>query len=70
MFYKSDEVWNSVDELFTDRTMSVVSDKFNTLDKINELEEAAKKHPLYKEEFKVTIDLAKEIVNNPRQEDV
>ncbi|MGU8260938.1 hypothetical protein ACV3TM_16595, partial [Clostridium perfringens] len=47
MFYKSDEVWNSVDELFTDRTMSVVSDKFNTLDKINELEEAAKKHPLY-----------------------
>ncbi|BDU93801.1 hypothetical protein [Clostridium perfringens] len=41
--------------------MSVVSDKFNTLDKINELEEVAKKHPLYKEEFKVTLDLAKEI---------
>ncbi|MGU8260884.1 discoidin domain-containing protein, partial [Clostridium perfringens] len=70
MFYKPDEVWNSVNELFTDGTMSVVSDKFNTLDKINELEEVAKKHPLYKEEFKVTLDLAKEIVNNPRQEDV
>ena len=70
MFYKSDSVWNSVNELFTDGTMSVVSEKFNTLDKINQLEEVAKKHPLYEEEFKSTIDLAKEIVNNPRQEDV
>ncbi|EGT5620552.1 TPA: discoidin domain-containing protein, partial [Clostridium perfringens] len=64
MFYKSDEVWNSVDELFTDGTMSVVSDKFNTLDKINELEEAAKKHPLYKEEFKEIINDAKVVVEN------
>ena len=70
MFYESDEVWNSVNELFTDGTMSVVSDKFNTLDKITDLEEVAKNHPLYTEEFKETIDLAKEIVNNPRQEDV
>ena len=70
MFYKSDSVWNSVNELFTDGTMSVVSEKFNTLDKINQLEEVAKKHPLYEEEFKSTIDLAKEIVDNPRQADV
>lgn len=70
MFYKSDEVWNSVDGLFTDGTMSAISEKFSSLDKINELEEIAKKHPLYEEQFKSTIDLAKEIVVNPKQEDV
>jgi hypothetical protein len=70
MFYKSDETWNSVDELFTDGTMSAVSEKFNTLDKINTLEEIAKTHPLYETEFKETIDLAKEIVASPKQEDV
>ena len=70
MFYKSDAVWNSVDELFTDGTMSAISDKFNSLDKINDLEEIAKTHPLYEKEFKSIIDLAKEIIVNSRQEDV
>ena len=70
MFYKSDEVWNSVDSLFTDGTMSAISDKFNSVDKINALEETAKTHPLYEKEFKETIDLAKQIVASPKQEDV
>ena len=70
MFYKSDEVWNSVDSLFTDGTMSAISDKFNGLNEISALEETAKTHPLYESKFKEIIDLAKEVLNNPVQQDV
>ncbi|MBU3803872.1 MAG: NPCBM/NEW2 domain-containing protein, partial [Candidatus Cellulosilyticum pullistercoris] len=69
MFYTTDEIWNSVDNLFTDGTMSVVSDAFNTMEKISAFEKKAKEHPLY-EQFKESIDLAKEIIANPRHEDV
>ena len=65
-FYLSDEVYNAVDNLFTDGTMSVVSDEYNELDKINELESKAEKHPLY-ELFKEDIQEAKAIVSGQLQ---
>ena len=66
IFYSSDEVYNAVDNLFTDGTMSAVSDEYNTIDKINELESKAEKHPLY-ELFKDDIQEAKEIVSGQVQ---
>ncbi len=69
MFYTTDEIYDGVDNLFTDGTMSAVSDGFNTMEKISAFEKKAKEHPLY-EQFKESIDLAKEIIANPRHEDV
>ncbi|EGT3615973.1 DUF5011 domain-containing protein [Clostridium perfringens] len=69
MFYKPDEVYTSVPKLFTDGTMSEVSEKFNNIEKINAFKEEAKKHPLY-EDFKEYIELAESLISNPRKEDV
>lgn len=69
MFYKPDEVYSSISKLFTDGTMSEVSEKFNSLEKINAFKEKAKNHPLYND-FKETIDLAESLISNPRKEDV
>ncbi|MGU8345748.1 NPCBM/NEW2 domain-containing protein [Clostridium perfringens] len=69
MFYKPDEVYSSIPKLFTDGTMSELSEEFNSLEKINAFKEKAKNHPLYND-FKETIDLAESLISNPRKEDV
>ncbi|MDU5110717.1 MAG: NPCBM/NEW2 domain-containing protein [Clostridium sp.] len=66
-FYKEDPISDKIDNLFTDNTMSTVSEEFNSIEKINELEEEAKKHPLY-ESFKEDLANAKELVNNQKIE--
>ena len=69
MFYKPDEVYSSIPKLFTDGTMSELSEDFNSLEKINTFKEKAKNHPLYND-FKETIELAESLISNPRKEDV
>ncbi|MDU2664427.1 MAG: discoidin domain-containing protein, partial [Clostridium perfringens] len=69
MFYKPDEVYSSIPKLFTDGTMSELSEEFNSLEKINAFKEKAKNHPLYND-FEETIDLAESLISNPRKEDV
>ncbi len=69
MFYKPDEVYSSIPKLFTDGTMSELSEEFNSVEKINAFKEKAKNHPLYND-FKETIDLAESLISNPRKEDV
>ena len=66
MFYKEDILSDKVASLFTDSTMSVVSDEFNTIDKLNELETELKEHPLY-ESYKEDLDNAKKLI---LQEDI
>ena len=60
-FYKEDVIQNEMESLFTDATQSEVVSAYNTLDRINALEEKAKSHPLY-ESYKADIELAKKIV--------
>ena len=62
MFYKEDTLIDKLNSIFTDSTLTTVSDEFNTRDKIQVLEEEAKKHPLY-EEYKEIINNAKALVN-------
>ena len=62
MFYKEDTVLDKMKSIFTDSTLSVVNEEFNTPEKFNALEEVAKQHPLY-EEYKETINNAKALVN-------
>ena len=69
MFYKPDEVYSSIPKLFTDGTMSELSEEFNSLEKINAFKEKAKNHPLYND-FNETIELAESLISNPRKEDV
>lgn len=69
MFYKPDEVYSSIPKLFTDGTMSELSEEFNSVEKINAFKEKAKNHPLYND-FKETIELAESLISNPRKEDV
>lgn len=69
MFYKPDEVYSSIPKLFTDGTMSELSEEFNSVEKINTFKEKAKNHPLYND-FKETIELAESLISNPRKEDV
>lgn len=61
MLYKEDVVSDKMDRLFTDGTMSVVSEEFNSIEKINKLDNEVKEHPLY-EDFNSLTNLAKEIV--------
>ena len=60
-FYKEDVIQNKINSLFKDATMSAVADEYSTLNQINELEEAAKSHPLY-ETYKESLEQAKKIV--------
>ncbi|MFJ7736951.1 NPCBM/NEW2 domain-containing protein [Lysinibacillus sp. NPDC097287] len=60
-FYTEDAVADKVNNIFTDGTMSAVVPEFNSVDKINALENEAKAHPLY-DIFKERLDLAKKIV--------
>lgn len=61
MFYKEDALSDKMSRLFTDETLSVVSEEFNSIEKINVLEEEVKNHPLY-ENFKENIENAKLII--------
>ena len=61
--YKEDATMNKIDRLFTDSTMSKVSDEFNTSAKLKELEDECKKHPFY-DDFKEDLDNAKAIVES------
>lgn len=61
MFYKEDAVSDKMAKLFTDDTLSVVDEEFNSIDKINVLDEEVKNHPLY-EDFKEDIENAKAII--------
>lgn len=61
-FYKEDAVQSTVDKIFTDGTMSAVEPEFNSIDKLNALENEAKNHPYYSI-LKEDIELAKKIVN-------
>ena len=60
--YKPDEAINSMERLFTSSGMSEVSEEFNTIEKIDELEESVKNHTLY-ELFKPYIQEAREVVS-------
>ena len=61
MFYKEDLVLDKMKSIFTDSTLSVVSEEFNTIEKISALEEEAKLHPLY-EDYKDTINNVKALI--------
>ena len=65
--YTQDELAEKVERLFTDSTMNIVSEEFNSIDKINALEEEVKKHPFY-EDFKENIINARELVNQQKIE--
>ena len=67
MFYKEDTALDKVKNLFTDNTMSVVSQDFNTVDKINELEEEFKSHPFY-EDYKDGFENARIILKTEKIE--
>lgn len=65
-FYTEDKVSEAVNGIFTDGTMSAVVPAYNSVEAINELEEAAKVHPLYPI-LKDSLDLAKKLVNGEVQ---
>ena len=67
MFYKEDKALDKVNRLFTDSTMSIVSEEFNTIDKVNELEEELKDHPLY-EEYKENFKNARNLLQQGKIE--
>lgn len=56
--YTQDEIAEKMDRLFTDNTMSRVSEEFNTLEKVQSLEVEAKNHPFY-EDYKEYLEDAK-----------
>ncbi|MEG0438177.1 MAG: NPCBM/NEW2 domain-containing protein [Solibacillus sp.] len=62
MFYKEDPVSQKMKTLFTDDTFSKVSEAFNTVEALNNLEQEAKNHPLYVD-FKDAIANAKALIN-------
>lgn len=60
-FYKEDILADKMVNLFTDISKSKVSAEFNSLQQLNELEEAAKTHPLYSQ-YKEDIENAKALL--------
>ena len=69
MFYKEDEIRDKIKTLFTDGTMSVVSQEYNSVEKIDAFEESMKGHPLY-EDFEELTQLAKSLLSDPKQDEV
>ncbi|WP_195940086.1 NPCBM/NEW2 domain-containing protein [Romboutsia sp. 1001713B170131_170501_G6] len=45
--YREDEVLDKMGRLFTDNTITAVSEEFDTVEELNALEEVCKKHPFY-----------------------
>lgn len=68
-FYTEDKIADKVPTLFTDGTMSEVSEEFDTIEKINAFEKEAKNHPLYSD-YKEYIDLAKDLISNPQKNSI
>ncbi|MEG2868713.1 MAG: NPCBM/NEW2 domain-containing protein [Terrisporobacter sp.] len=66
-FYKEDKILDKMEKLFTDSNMNIVSEEFNSLDKIKLLEEECKNHPLYND-FKENLENAKTIVTQGKIE--
>lgn len=60
-FFTKDEVADQVEDLFKDGTQSAIKEAYNSLTKINELENEAKNHLLYNN-LKPDLELAKKIV--------
>lgn len=61
MFYKEDEISDKMNRLFTDSTMNAVSEEFNTVEKIEALENKVRNHVLYNE-FKEDLSNAKILI--------
>lgn len=61
-FFKKDELFDQVDNIFTDGTKSTVKEQFNTVEKIEALDETAQSHLLYND-MQVDLALAKKIIN-------
>lgn len=59
--YTQDVTMDKMDRLFTDNTMSALSEEFNSIDKLNALEEECKKHPFYND-FKEDLENARNIL--------
>ncbi|MFR3558497.1 MAG: NPCBM/NEW2 domain-containing protein [Paraclostridium sordellii] len=60
-FYKEDKTLEKMSRLFKDSNMNVVSDEFNSLDKLKVLEAEAKAHPFYSD-FQESLDNARMIL--------
>ena len=65
--YKEDQTLNKVNNLFTDSTMSQVSQEFDTDEKLKALEEECKKHPFY-EDFKEDLGNARVLIEQGKIE--
>lgn len=63
VFYKQDVVSDKIDRLFTNGLMNELSDEFNTIEKLQGLENATIGHPL-ESSFKEPLELAKKILKN------
>ncbi|WP_294393069.1 NPCBM/NEW2 domain-containing protein [uncultured Clostridium sp.] len=61
MLYKKDTLSETIDNIFTDGTMTKLKDEYNDINAINDLEKDVNNHPL-KEQLVYSIDLAKEIL--------
>ncbi len=59
--YKQDETMDKIDRLFTDASMSELSEEFRSTEALNTLEEACKKHPFYND-FKEDLENARNIL--------
>ena len=65
--YKEDEVLDKMSRLFTDSTITKVSEEFDTVEKLNALEEECKVHPFY-EDFKEDLANARVLVEQGKIE--
>lgn len=63
-FYKEDALTEKIDKVFTDGTMSSLSEEFNSEEAINKLVDEIKNHPLG-ESYKQIGELAKDILASP-----
>ena len=66
-FYKEDKTLDKMSKLFKDSNMNVVSDEFNTMDKLKALEYECKNHPFYND-FKEDIENAKVVIEQGKLE--
>ena len=65
MLYKKDTLSETINNLFTDGTMTKLKDQYNNIDVINNLEVEVNNHPL-KEQLVDSINLAKEILQGDK----
>ena len=65
--YKEDEVLDKMGRLFTDDTVTAVSEEFDTIEELNTLEEKCKVHPFY-EDFKEDLANARVLVEQGKIE--